>query len=55
MTILRQRHQILTQAKARHPARWSRGVRNCQPIAEVWLNPERQTPIIHGQKELDAA
>lgn len=53
--ILRQRHKILMQAKVRHPGRWSRGIRNCQPVGEVWLNPNKETPIAHGQKELEAA
>ena len=37
--ILRHRRQRLEQARAEHPQRWSKGVRNCDPAGPVSLNP----------------
>jgi len=42
IALLKQRHQVYTAAKQRHPQRWSRETRNWTPVNEVWLNPERQ-------------
>jgi len=39
--ILAHRHQVYQAAKARHPNRWSGGIRNWDPITEVYLNPEK--------------
>jgi putative transposase len=38
--LLAQRQAVYEQARARHPERWSGKIRNWEPIAEVWLNPE---------------
>lgn len=40
--ILAHRQAIYEQARARHPERWSGGLRNWQPITEVWLNPSAE-------------
>jgi putative transposase len=39
--ILAQRKRVYTEAKARHPKRWTRTIRNCDPVRAVCLNPER--------------
>ena len=43
--ILKARHELYTQARARNPARWSRHTRNWAPIAAVTLNPERESIV----------
>ena len=40
--ILAQRHAVYTEAKKRHPERWSKNTRDWTPIQEVHLNPEKQ-------------
>jgi len=40
--ILAKRKAVYQAAKQRHPERWSREIRNWNPIHEVWLNPDRQ-------------
>ncbi len=40
--ILRRRADVLSIARERHPARWSGKIRNCEPVGEVHLNPERE-------------
>ena len=50
--ILAQRQAIYEQARARHPERWSRAIRNWNPITEVWLNPTAgviDVPAGHSQ------
>ena len=50
--ILAQRQAIYEQARAPHPERWSRAIRNCNPITEVWLNPTAgviDVPAGHSQ------
>lgn len=39
--IFESRQKVYEQAKAAHPERWSRGIRNWSLEDEVWLNPER--------------
>jgi len=39
--ILKKRQHVYTEAKAAHPERWSRGIRNWNLENQVWLNPER--------------
>ncbi|USD64080.1 IS3 family transposase [Vibrio sp. SCSIO 43136] len=39
--ILMHRAKVLLAAKQKHPERWSSGIRNCEPVREVHLNPER--------------
>lgn len=38
--ILANRRQVYEKARRRHPNRWSRHVRNWEPVRLVWLNPE---------------
>ncbi len=40
--ILSRRQQLLEEARARTPKRWSNGLRNCQAIGEVMLNPDKE-------------
>jgi transposase InsO family protein len=40
--ILAHRQAVYEQARERHPERWSRSIRNWQPITEVWLNPSAE-------------
>ncbi|EOK5765945.1 integrase core domain-containing protein, partial [Vibrio vulnificus] len=40
--ILRRRSDVLSIARERHPERWSGKIRNCEPVGEVHLNPERK-------------
>jgi transposase InsO family protein len=42
--ILKRRKVVYEAARARHPERWSKNIRNWNPIREVVLNPT-QTPI----------
>ena len=39
--ILANRRTVYEQARRRHPNRWSRHTRNWNPVALVWLNPEK--------------
>lgn len=39
--ILVKRKQVYEQAKSEHPERWSKGIRNWNPVKEVLLNPEK--------------
>lgn len=43
--ILSARHALYTQARERHPRRWSRHTRNWTPVGAVTLNPERDAVI----------
>jgi putative transposase len=36
--LLAHRHSVYTKARARNPTRWSRQIRNWEPVTEVWLN-----------------
>jgi putative transposase len=40
--ILANRHNVYQQARLKNPRRWSGKTRNWAPIAEVYLNPERE-------------
>ena len=39
--ILANRRVVLENAKTRNPLRWSKGVRNCSPVAATTLNPDK--------------
>lgn len=39
--LLRRREETYRSARARHPERWSRDIRNCKPAPPVTLNPAR--------------
>ncbi len=41
--ILQKRSAVYEQAKHKHPRRWSGSTRNWSPIAEVYLNPKKET------------
>ena len=43
--ILASRKMTLLKARNKNPGRWSAGIRNCDPVGAVWLNPlpEEQT------------
>lgn len=40
--ILERRAEVLVAAKRQNPERWSGDIRNCEPVGEVHLNPERE-------------
>lgn len=40
--ILRRRAEVLMEHRKQKPERWSRNIRNCEPIGEVQLNPEKE-------------
>jgi putative transposase len=41
-TVMRQRLMVYEDARARHPRRWSRSIRNWTLPSSVWLNPLKQ-------------
>ena len=48
--ILARREQVFRDAKARHPQRWSGNIRNCKPVGDVHLNPQKDTIEIKTNK-----
>ena len=40
--LLNQRKAVYTAAREKHPQRWSRGIRNFEPIGAVILNPPKE-------------
>ncbi|CAM4393058.1 Integrase catalytic domain-containing protein [Shewanella livingstonensis] len=42
-TILSKRKIVLEEARSRNPKRWPNGIRNCDAIGEVTLNPNKQS------------
>lgn len=44
--IFARRIAVYTQARARHPARWSRGIRNWSLPDEVWLNRPAEENVL---------
>lgn len=40
-TILAKRKQVLLEAKNRHPDRFPNGIRRCDKVGTVWLNPDK--------------
>lgn len=40
--ILAYRSEVLHAAKRLNPERWSKDIRNCEPVGEVHLNPEKE-------------
>ena len=42
VAILARRHEVYSQARERHPQRWSGDTRNWSPTGAVWLNPEKE-------------
>jgi transposase InsO family protein len=47
-SILQARHALYTEARERHPRRWSRKTRNWSRIDVVTLNPERDVAVPAG-------
>ena len=43
-SILTNRHEVYAQARRRNPKRWSKEIRNWNPVERVWLNPEKNQP-----------
>jgi len=39
--LLDNRKAVYEAARQRNPARWSQGIRNWEPVGEVWLNPAK--------------
>ncbi|TCO04411.1 hypothetical protein EDB51_102345 [Vibrio crassostreae] len=39
---MKRRAEVLLAAKQLNPERWSGAIRNCKPVGEVHLNPERE-------------
>ncbi|THJ30912.1 transposase family protein, partial [Lampropedia aestuarii] len=54
-SILARRHALYQAARTQNPARWSGNTRDWQPIGSVWLNPEKQIPLLHELETLEAA
>jgi putative transposase len=48
--ILARREQVYRDAKARHPQRWSGNIRNCKPVGDVHLNPQKAATEIRINK-----
>ena len=48
--ILEKRKHVYEQAKLKKPERWSGEIRNWKPVAEVYLNPEKQEPGLVEKK-----
>lgn len=40
--ILSHREKVLLECRRKKPERWSKNIRNCQPVGKVHLNPERE-------------
>jgi len=40
--ILANRRKVYEKAQNRNPIRWSKNIRNWNPVREVWLNPEKK-------------
>ena len=49
--ILAKRKRVYEQAKLEKPERWSGEIRNWKPVAEVYLNPEKQEPGLVVEKK----
>ncbi len=40
--ILANRRKVYEKARSQNPNRWSKNIRNWNPVREVWLNPEKK-------------
>ena len=40
--ILSKRRTVLEEAQGRNPMRWPNGIRNCEPVGPVMLNPDKE-------------
>ena len=52
VAILKKRKDVYEVAKAKHPERWSRGIRNWTPNEQVALNPMRDEPETKAVRKL---
>ena len=50
--ILAKRKEVLRQAKAKNPARWSGSTRKCDPVTEVILNPMKSLKSSGSEERL---
>ena len=53
--ILAARHALYTEARRRHPARWSRNTRDWSQPGPVTLNPDRDSAVMTQATEMDKA
>lgn len=51
-SILANRQKVYAKARCRNPKRWSKDIRNWDPVKGVWLNPEKiqAAPVNHLKK-----
>ena len=51
--ILTNRRKVYEKARSRNPNRWSKNIRNWNPVHQVWLNPEKkvETSQMHYLKK----
>lgn len=48
--ILANRKKVYQLAKAKHPERWSKNIRNWDPVGDVYLNPDKKEEILLAEK-----
>jgi len=53
--ILAHRRHVYEEARRRHPERWTRGIRNWEPIGAVTLNPDRSDDVPRSRDLQEAA
>ena len=53
--ILANRRKVYEKARSRNPNRWSKTIRNWNPVSRVWLNPEKKDESIPIQQLKRAA
>jgi len=53
--ILTNRREVYEKARSRNPIRWSKNIRNWNPVHQVWLNPEKWDEISQTQRLKKAA
>lgn len=51
-SIMEKRQQVYEKAKAAHPERWSRNIRNWHLPDKVWLNPEHVSTELEVRKRI---
>jgi len=53
--ILANRRKVYEKARSQNPNRWSKNIRNWNPVRMVWLNPEKKDETKHTQHLKKAA
>jgi len=48
--ILANRKRVYQLAKQKHPDRWSKDIRNWDPVGDVYLNPDKKEEILLAEK-----